>query len=132
MRHFVGAVVRMHTCKDRRVRQLCGPGITHLLPCRAKQVHIQQCKVPSRVEKNKVEAPKYKLIWQRKEVQPPMAVSSRAGQEGGRGVEGRQDLNTATTHDDCFGITPPFQPNPHLLGTTLFEGGRMIRARRMR
>jgi hypothetical protein len=29
-RHFVGAVVRVHTGKDGRVRQLCGPGITTL------------------------------------------------------------------------------------------------------
>jgi hypothetical protein len=59
-------------------------------------------------------------------VQPPKAVSSRAGQEGGSGVEGRQDLKTATMRDDCVDITPPFRANPHALGTTLFEGGRMI------
>ena len=32
VRRFVGAAVRMHTGNDGRVRQLCGPGITHLLP----------------------------------------------------------------------------------------------------
>jgi hypothetical protein len=58
--------------------------------------------------KKKVEAPKYKLIWQRKEVQLARAVSSRACQEGGRGVEGRQDLKTAMTRDDCVGIMPAF------------------------
>jgi hypothetical protein len=60
-------------------------------------------------------------------VQPPRAVSSRAGQEGGCGVEGRQDLKTATMHDDCVDITPPFRADPHALGTMLFEGGRMMR-----
>jgi hypothetical protein len=54
--------VRMHKGKYRHVRQLCGPGITHLLPGHAKQVHVQQRKVPARVEKKKVEAPKYKFI----------------------------------------------------------------------
>jgi hypothetical protein len=72
VRRFVRAAVRMHKDKDRHIRQLCGPGITHLLSGRAKQVHVQQRKVPARVEKKKVEAPKYKLIWQIKEVQPPM------------------------------------------------------------
>jgi hypothetical protein len=38
-------------------------------------------------------------------------------------VEGRQDLKTATTHDDCVDIMPPFPADPHTLGTTLFEGG---------
>ena len=81
-RHFVGAAVRVHTGKDGRVRQLCGPGIT-TLQGRAQKVHVQQHKAPSRVEtKKKVEEPKYKFIWRRKEVQPPRAVSSRAGQEG--------------------------------------------------
>jgi hypothetical protein len=83
---FVGAAVRVHKGKDGRVRQLCGPGIT-TLQGRAKQVHVQQHKVPVRIEKKKVEAPKYKFIWQRKEVQPPRAVSSRAGQGGGCGEE---------------------------------------------
>jgi hypothetical protein len=62
----------MHKGKDGHIRQLCGPDITHLLSGRAKQVHVQQRKVLARVEKKKVEAPKYKLIWQIKEVQPPM------------------------------------------------------------
>jgi hypothetical protein len=56
----------MHKGKDGHVRQLCGPGITHLLPGRVKQVHVQQRRVPSRVEKKKVDAPKYKFIWRRK------------------------------------------------------------------
>jgi hypothetical protein len=99
------------------------------LPGRANQVHVQQRKVPARVEKKKVEAPKYKFIWQTKEVQPPRAVSSQAGQEGGRGVEGRQDLKMAMTHDAIVDITPPFQADPHALETTLLEGGRIIWAR---
>jgi hypothetical protein len=61
-RCFVGVAVRVHTGKDGRVRQLCGPGIT-TLQGRAKQVHVQQHKVPARIEKKKVEAPKYKFIW---------------------------------------------------------------------
>jgi hypothetical protein len=61
-RHFVGAAVRMHKGKDGHVRQLCGPDITHLLSGRGKQVHVQQRKVSARVEKKKVEAPKYKFI----------------------------------------------------------------------
>jgi hypothetical protein len=56
-------------------------------------------------------------------VQPPRDVSSRAGQEGGHGEEGRQDLKTAMTHDACVDIMPPFRADPHALGTTLFEGG---------
>jgi hypothetical protein len=80
VRHFVGAAVCMHKGKDGHVHQLCGLGITHLLSGHAKQVHVQQCEVPAMVEKKKVEAPKYKFIWRRKEVQPPRAVSSRAGQ----------------------------------------------------
>jgi hypothetical protein len=48
----------MHKGKDGHVCQLCGPGITHLLPGHAKQIYVQQCKVPARVEKKKVEAPK--------------------------------------------------------------------------
>jgi hypothetical protein len=120
---FIGAAMHMHKGKDGHVRQLCGPGITPLLRGHAKQVHIQQRKVSTRVEKKKVEAPKYKFIWQRKEVQPPRAVSSRAGQEGGHGVEGRKDLKTATTRDACVDITPSFRADPHALGTTLFEGG---------
>jgi hypothetical protein len=73
--------------------------------------------------KKKVEAPEYKFIWQRKEVLPPRAVSSRAGQEGGCGEEGRQYLKTVMTRDDCVDITPPFREDPHALGTMLFEGG---------
>jgi hypothetical protein len=42
--------VRMHKGKDGHVRQLCGPGITHLLLGRAKQVHVHQRKVLARVE----------------------------------------------------------------------------------
>jgi hypothetical protein len=98
-RLFVGAAVCMHKGEDGHVRQLCGPGITRLLPGHAKQVHVQQCKVPARVEKKKVEVPEYKFIWRRKEVHPPMAVSSRAGQEGGHYVEGREDLKMAMLHD---------------------------------
>jgi hypothetical protein len=74
-RCFVGAAVRVHTGKDGRICQLCGPGITTLQD-RAKKVHVQQRKVPARIEKKKVEAPPYKFIWRRKEVQPPRAVSS--------------------------------------------------------
>ena len=62
VRRCVGAAVQMHKGKDGRVRQLCGPGIT-TLQGRAKQVHVQQRKVPARIEKKKVEAPKYKFIW---------------------------------------------------------------------
>jgi hypothetical protein len=113
----------MHISKDGHVRQLCGPSITHLLPGHARKVHVQQRKVPARVEKKKVEVPKYKFIWRRKEVRPPRAVSSQAGQEGGCGVEGRQDLKTSTTCDYCADIMPPFQANPRVLGTMLFEGG---------
>jgi hypothetical protein len=83
-RRFVGPAVHVHIGKDGCVRQLCGPGIT-TLQGRAKQVHVQQRKVPARIEKKKVEAPRYKFIWRIKEVQPPRAVLSRAGQEGGCG-----------------------------------------------
>jgi hypothetical protein len=109
----------MHKGKDRHVRQLCGLDITHLLPNRAKQVHVQQCKVPARIKKKKVEAPKYKFIWQRKEVQPPRAISSQAGQEGGRGVEGKQDLKTANMCGAIVDIPRPFRADPHALGTTM-------------
>jgi hypothetical protein len=130
-RRFVGAVVHVHKGKDGRVRQLCGPRIT-TLQGRAKQVHVQQHKVPTRIEKKKVEAPNYKFFWRRKEVQPPRAVSSRAGQEGGCGEEGMQDLKTANMRGPIVDISPPFRADPHALGTTLFEGGRMIWARRRR
>jgi hypothetical protein len=52
-----------------------------------------------------------------------MVVSSRAGQEGGRGEEDRQDLKMATTHDDCVHIMPPFRADPHALGPTFLKGG---------
>ena len=45
---------------------------------------------------------------------------------------GRQDLKTAKTRDVFVDITAPFRADPHALGTTLFEGGRMIWARRRR
>ena len=70
-----------------------------------------------------MEAPKYKFMWRRKEVQPPRAVSSRAGQEGGCGEEGKQDLKTANMRGAIVDISPPFRADPHALGTTLFEGG---------
>jgi hypothetical protein len=120
-RRFVGAAVHVHIGKDGRVRQLCGPGIT-TLQGHAKQVHVQQRKVLARIEKKKVEAPKYKFIWRRKEVQPPRAISSQAGQEGGCGEEGKQDLKTANMRG-AIDIPPPFRADPHALGTTLFEGG---------
>jgi hypothetical protein len=41
-------------------------------------------------------------------VQPPRAVSSRAGQEGGCGEEGKQDLKTANMHGAIVDIPPPF------------------------
>jgi hypothetical protein len=63
VRHFVGAAVRMYKGKDGHVHQLCGPDITDLLPGRTKHIRVQQRKVPARVEKKKVEAPKYKFIW---------------------------------------------------------------------
>src|ERR1041385_1520619 len=66
MRRFVGVVVHVHKGKDGRVRQLCGPGITTLQGC-TKQIHVQQQRAPSRVEKKKVVAPKSKFLWRRKE-----------------------------------------------------------------
>jgi hypothetical protein len=93
-KRFVGAAIRVHKGKDGHVCQLCGPGIT-TLQSRAQKAHVQQHRAPSRVEKKKVVAPKYKFIWGRKEVQPSRAVSRRAGQEGGCGEEGKQDLKTA-------------------------------------
>jgi hypothetical protein len=39
-------------------------------------------------------------------VQPPTAVSSRAGQEGGCGEEGKQDLKTANMHGAIVDIPP--------------------------
>jgi hypothetical protein len=70
-----------------------------------------------------VEAPKYKFIWRRKEVQPLRAVSSRAGQEGGCGAEGKQDLKTANMRGAIVDIPSPFRADPHALATMLFEGG---------
>jgi hypothetical protein len=102
------------------------------LPGHAKQVHVQQRKVPARIEKNKVEVPKYKFIWRRKKVQPPRDVSSRASQEGGCGEEGKQDLKTVNMRGAIVDIPLPFRADPHALGTTLFEGERMIWARRRR
>jgi hypothetical protein len=61
----------MHTCKDGCVCQLCGPGITHLLLGRAKQVHVQQRKVLARVEKKKVESPKTSLFGKEKRCSHP-------------------------------------------------------------
>jgi hypothetical protein len=130
-RRFVGAAVCVHTGKDGHVCQLCGPGIT-TLQGRAKKVHVPQRKVLARIEKKKVGTPQYKFIWRRKEVQPPKAVSSRAGQEGGCGEEGKQDLKTANMRGAIVDIPPPFRADPHALGTMLFEGGRMIWARRRR
>jgi hypothetical protein len=107
-KHFVGAVVHVHKGNDGRVRQLCGPDITTLQGC-AQKVHVQQQSAPSRVEKKKKgEAPKYKFIWRRKEVRPPRVVSSRAGQEGGCGAVGKQDLKTANMHGAIVDILPPF------------------------
>jgi hypothetical protein len=123
VRCFIGAAVRMHKGKDGHVCQLCVPDITHLLSGHAKQVHVLQRKVAATVEKKKVEAPKYKLIWHRKEVQPPRAVSSRASQEGGRGVDGKQDFKIANMRGAIVDIPPPFRADPHALRITLFEGG---------
>jgi len=121
VRRVVGAAVRMHKGKDGHVRQLCGPGITHLLQGRAKQVHVQQQRVPAKVDKKKkMVAPMPRRVWRRK---APTAEASRAGQEGGCGVVGRQDLKMAKTRDVFVDITPPFSADPHALGTTLFEGG---------
>jgi hypothetical protein len=56
-------------------------------------------------------------------VQPLRAVSSRAGQEGGCGEEGKQDLKTANMRGAILDIPPPFRADPLALGTTHFEGG---------
>jgi hypothetical protein len=53
------------------------------------------------------------FIWRRKEVQPPRAVSSRAGQEGGCGEEGKQDLKMANMRG-AIDIPPPFRADPHV------------------
>ena len=108
MRRFAGAAVRMHTGKDGRVRQLCGPGITHILQGRAKQVHVQQYKVPAKVyKKKKMVAPMPRRVWRRK---APTAESS-------------QELKMAKMRDAVVHITPPFSADPQALGTTLLEGG---------
>jgi hypothetical protein len=130
-KHFVGAALCVHKGKDGRVRQLCGPCITTFPSC-AQKVHVEQQRAPSRVEKKKMVAPRYMFIWRIKEVQPPKAVSSRAGQEGGCGVVGKQDLKMTHMCGAIVYIPPPFQADPHALGTTLFEGGRMLLARRRR
>ena len=120
VRRVVGAAVRMHKGKDGYVRQLCGPGIT-LLQGRTKRVHVQQQRVPARIQKTKFVAPMARRVWRRKEA--PQAVPSRAGQEGGCGVVGTHDLKMATTRDAVVHITPPFQADPLALRTTRFEGG---------
>jgi hypothetical protein len=56
----------------------------------------------------------------RSSTQPPRAVSRRAGQEGGCGEEGKQDLKTANMSGAIVDIPPPFRADPHALGTTLF------------
>ena len=129
VRRFVGAAVRMHKGKDGHVRQLCGPGITHLLQGSAKQVHVQKQRAPAKVDKKKVVAPMPRRVWRRKS---PTTEPSRVDQEGGCGVVGTRDLKMAKTRDAFVDITPPFPADPHALRTTLFEGGRMIRARRRR
>jgi hypothetical protein len=87
----------------------------------AKKVHVQLQRAPSRVEKKKVMTPKCKLMWRRKEASS--VVSSQAGQAGGCGVVGKQDLKTANMCGAIVYIPPPFRADPHALGTTLFEGG---------
>jgi hypothetical protein len=118
---FVGATIHMHKIKDGRVRQLYGLGITPILQDRIKNVHLQQQRAPSRVEKKKVVVPKSKLMWRRKVV--PNVMSSQASQEGGGGVVGRQDLKMAKTHDNVVDITPPYRADPPALRTTLFKVG---------
>jgi hypothetical protein len=44
----------------------------------------------------------------------------------------KQDLKMANMRGVIVDIPPPFQADRHALGTTLFEGGRMIWARRRR
>jgi hypothetical protein len=57
-------------------------------------------------------------------VQPPRDVLSRADQEGGRGLEGKQDLKTMNMRGAIVDIPPPFQADPHALGQRfLKEGG---------
>ena len=111
----------MHKAKDGRVHQLCGLGITHLWQGRAKQFYVQQQRVPANVDKKKkMVVPMPRRVWRRK---ASAAEASRAGQEGGCGVVGRQDLKMTKTRDAFVDITLPFPADPHALGTTLFEGG---------
>ena len=94
---------------------------------RAKKVHVQQPRVPTRVEKKKkTMAPRSKLVWRCKEMQALRDVSSPAGQEGGCGEEGKQDLKMVKTREAIVHITPPFRLDPQALGATLLEGGMMI------
>ena len=76
--------------KDGCVRQLCGPGIAPILPGCAKKIHVKKEAPTSVGKKHKVVALQSIRVWRRKEV--PSTMSSLACQEGGRGVEGRQDL----------------------------------------
>jgi hypothetical protein len=92
---FVGAAVRVHKAKDGRVRQLCGPGIT-TLQGRAKQVHVQQCKVPTRIEKKKVEAPKYKFIWR------PSTRRSGGSRSSSRHPTGEGNCHRRSSSSPCL------------------------------
>jgi hypothetical protein len=74
--------------------------------------------------------PKFKFIWRRKEA--PSVESNQAGLAGGCGVEGKQDLKMVNMRGAIVDIPPPFRADPHALGTTHFEWGRMIWARRRR
>jgi hypothetical protein len=121
MRHFIGAVMRMHKGNDGRVRQLCSPGIAPILKGRRKKVHVQQQMAPSRVEKKMVVVPKSKLILRRNMV--PNAMLSQASQEGGGGVVGWLELKMSTRRDVVIDITSPFRVDPPALRITLFEGG---------
>ena len=60
-------------------------------------------------------------VWRKEEAHT--TVPSRAGQEGGCGEVGRQDLKTEKTRDAFVDITPSFPADPQALGTTLLEGG---------
>jgi hypothetical protein len=51
------------------------------LPGHAKSFHVYQRKVLARIEKKKVEAPKYKFIWKRKEVHLPRVEVEQAKRE---------------------------------------------------
>uniref|UniRef100_A0ACD5VA56 Uncharacterized protein n=1 Tax=Avena sativa TaxID=4498 RepID=A0ACD5VA56_AVESA len=78
-RKDVAACVQKVVCVDTGVQtdDSCAPdvpvhvvqrGITHLMPSHAKKVHVQQPRVPTRVEKKKTITPRSKLVWRRKEV----------------------------------------------------------------